>query len=80
MENENIDFSKTDYRYITDCNTDEIATKLIQAADESIMEFYDDIETALYNLKNTCQNRYNNDYFRKFLYILTKATENINID
>lgn len=75
-----IDFSRTNYEYISNCDTDEIATKLIQAADESIMEFYDDIETALYNLKAVCQNEYNNDYFRKFLYILTKVTENINIE
>lgn len=74
-----IDFSKTDYGYITRSDTDEIASVLIKLADEKISDFYDDIENCLFYLKTICQNSYNDDFYRKMLYILTKISMNNNL-
>lgn len=70
-----IDFSSTDYAYIQECDTDKIATVLIKLADQNISDFYDDIEHCLYNLKLISQNHYNNDYYRKMLFLLSAIAE-----
>lgn len=70
-----IDFSSTDYAYIQECDTDKIATALIRLSNKD-MQFYDGIETALFNLKAICQNKYNSDFYRQFLFILTEIADN----
>ena len=41
-----------------------------------LLLFYDGIETALFNLKAICQNKYNSDFYRQFLFILTEIADN----
>ena len=66
-----IDFSKTDYMYISDFYENDVMKSLISLSGiESNEEIEKNVEEALSQLRAMSQNEYNNDFWRTLLYLL----------
>lgn len=77
----NINFSDTDYEYITYMYPSDIAENLIilSGSEESDNEEYKEgIKEALYQLKAMAQNEYNCDYWRMFVHVLSLISTRVN--
>lgn len=76
-----INFSDTDYEYIDYMYPSEIAENLItlSGSEENDNEEYKEgIKEALYQLKAMAQNKYNNDYWRMFVHVLSLISTRVN--
>lgn len=77
----NINFSDTDYEYINYMYPSDIAENLItlSGSEESDNEEYKEgIKEALYQLKAMAQNKYNYDYWRMFVHVLSLISTRVN--
>lgn len=73
-----INFSKTDYMYISDFYENDVMKSLISLSGiESDEEIEKNLEEALYQLKAMSQNKYNNDFWRTLLYLLYSINDRV---
>ena len=73
-----IDFSKTDYMYISDFYENDVMKSLISLSGiESNEEIEKNVEEALSQLRAMSQNEYNNDFWRTLLYLLYSINDRV---